>query len=81
LNNKITPYSEANNNNCQNNCFCYVIPAGTWQVAKPISDTVIAGCSVAPGFNFANFKLIDPNSNEAKQLITAIPEMAKFIKH
>lgn len=61
------------------NCFCYVIPAGTWQAAEPISDTVFVGCSVAPGFDFSDFTLMDPNSKEAKLLISAAPEMAKFI--
>ena len=28
-----------------NNCFCYVVPADTWQAAEPISDTVLVGCS------------------------------------
>lgn len=63
----------------KSNCFCYVIPAGIWQAAEPISDTVLVGCSVAPGFDFADFELIDPNSNEANQLIATAPEMAKFI--
>jgi uncharacterized protein len=61
------------------NCFCYVIPAGTWQAAEPIADTVLVGCSVAPGFDFSDFKLIDPCSNEANRLISTVPEMAKFI--
>ena len=32
------------------NRFCYVVPAGWWQAAEPIADTVLVGCSVAPGF-------------------------------
>ena len=61
-----------------NNCFCYVIPANTWQAAKPISDTVLVGCSVAPGFEFSDFTLIDPNSEDAKRLISVAPEMARY---
>ncbi len=61
-----------------NNCFCYVIPADTWQAAEPISDTVLVGCSVAPGFEFSDFTLIEPNSEEAKQLISVAPEMARY---
>ncbi len=60
------------------NCFCYVIPAGTWQAAEPISDTVLVGCSVAPGFEFSDFTLIDPNSEDAKLLISVAPEMARY---
>ena len=60
------------------NCFCYVIPAGTWQAAEPISDTVLVGCSVAPGFEFSDFTLIDPNSEDAKLLISVAPEMVRY---
>jgi len=60
------------------NCFCHVIPAGTWQAAEPISDTVLVGCSVAPGFEFSDFSLIVPDSKEAKMLISLTPEMERF---
>ena len=61
-----------------NNCFCYVIPAGMWQAAEPISETVLVGCSVAPGFEFSDFTLIEPNSEDAKLLISLESEMARF---
>jgi hypothetical protein len=61
-----------------NNRFCHVIPAGIWQAAEPISDTVLVGCSVAPGFEFSDFTLIDPHSQEAKRLLSAAPEMARY---
>jgi len=61
------------------NCFCHVIPAGTWQAAEPVSDTILAGCSVAPGFEFSDFTLIHPESEEAKKLLSAAPDMARYI--
>lgn len=61
------------------NRFCHVIPAGTWQAAEPISDTILVGCSVAPGFEFSDFTLIDSNSEEAERLISIAPEMERFI--
>ncbi len=63
----------------RNNCFCHVVPADTWQAAEPISDTVLVGCSVAPGFEFSDFTLIDPHSDDAKLLLSTAPEMEKFI--
>lgn len=62
-----------------NNCFCHVVPAGTWQAAAPISGTVLVGCSVAPGFEFADFTLIDPGSDAAKRLLSLAPEMARYL--
>jgi predicted cupin superfamily sugar epimerase len=64
----------------ENNCFCHVIPAGTWQAAVPLSDTVLVGCSVAPGFEFSDFTLITPHSDEAQLLLNIAPEMRKFIQ-
>ena len=60
------------------NIFCHVIPAGIWQAAEPISDAVLAGCSVAPGFEFSDFTLIDPDSAEGKLLVSIAPELGKF---
>jgi len=60
------------------NIFCHVIPAGIWQAAEPISDTVLVGCSVAPGFEFSDFTLFDPNSDEGKLLASIAPELGRF---
>lgn len=61
------------------NCFCHVVPAGIWQAAISISDTVLVGCSVAPGFEYNDFELIDPKSEKAKLLINLSSEMTKFV--
>jgi uncharacterized protein len=62
-----------------NNCFCYVIPADIWQAAVPISEKVLVGCSVAPGFEFSDFTLMTQNSDYAKKLISVAPDMARYI--
>lgn len=37
-----------------------LVPAGVWQAARPDGDeTVIVGCVVSPGFDFADFELLD----------------------
>ena len=38
-----------------------VVPAGTWFGAAPLPDTLysLVGCTVAPGFDFADFELAD----------------------
>jgi len=60
------------------NCFCHVIPAGTWQAAEPISGAVLVGCSVAPGFEFADFELIAPASDQARLIQSRHPHLSKF---
>ncbi|KJC60271.1 cupin [Bradyrhizobium sp. LTSPM299] len=34
-----------------------VVPADTWQSAESTGDWTLVGCTVAPGFAFANFEL------------------------
>ena len=40
------------------NQFCTVVPAGVWQAAEPLSDEVLVGCSVGPGFEFEDFQMM-----------------------
>ena len=37
-----------------------VVPAGWWQAARPLGDWTLAGCTVAPGFEFSAFELAPP---------------------
>ncbi len=37
----------------------HVVPAGVWQGARPVGGAVLCGCTVAPGFDFADFELPD----------------------
>lgn len=62
------------------NCFCHVVPAGMWQAAEPISGKVLLGCSVAPGFEFEDFALIDPGSKEAQNLMNQDISMSKLVE-
>ena len=34
------------------------VPAGTWQAARPAGAYTLAGCTVAPGFEYADFELL-----------------------
>jgi predicted cupin superfamily sugar epimerase len=34
-----------------------VVPAGIWQAAEPENEAVLCGCTVAPGFDFADFEM------------------------
>ena len=37
-----------------------VIPAMTWQSARSLGDYSLAGCTVAPGFEFSGFEMAPP---------------------
>ncbi len=34
-----------------------VVPAGVWQAARPVGGWTLAGCTVAPAFEFAGFEM------------------------
>lgn len=36
-----------------------IVPAGAWQAARSLGDWTLVGCTVAPGFEFARFEVID----------------------
>lgn len=63
----------------EEDCFCHVVPAGTWQAAEPISGAVLAGCSVAPGFEFSDFQIMGHDSEHARLLTSLDSEMTNFI--
>jgi predicted cupin superfamily sugar epimerase len=52
-----------------------VVPAGVWQAAEPERDAVLCGCTVAPGFEFADFEI---GSGEA--LAAEFPDDAALIR-
>jgi predicted cupin superfamily sugar epimerase len=37
-----------------------IVPANAWQAAESCGDWTLAGCTVAPGFDFAAFELAPP---------------------
>jgi predicted cupin superfamily sugar epimerase len=54
-----------------------VVPAGVWQAAEPEEEGegVWCGCTVAPGFDFADFEM-----GRAEELIGAFPEDEELIR-
>jgi uncharacterized protein len=40
-----------------------IVPARAWQAAESLGDWTLAGCTVAPGFDFAGFELAPKNWN------------------
>lgn len=59
--------------------FCHVVAAGLWQAAEPLGETVLVGCSVGPGFEFQDFQLMDPRSQEAGLLRSIDHRMSRLI--
>lgn len=58
---------------------CLLIPAGVWQAAAPVGESVLVGCTVAPGFEFEDFTLIDPEGEEATAIRAIDPSLDRFL--
>jgi predicted cupin superfamily sugar epimerase len=54
-----------------------VVPAGWWQAARTTGAYTLVGCSVGPGFDFADFRLMDPG--EAAALRSRRPDLSVFL--
>ena len=60
--------------------YCHVVKAGLWQAAVPIDGKVLVGCSVAPGFEYPDFELMDPAEEMGKRIIESYPELIKLVE-
>ncbi len=56
-----------------------VIAAGEWQAAESAGDFTLTGCTVGPGFDFADFRLLRDDAAAGRKLRAAQPRLARFI--
>ena len=56
-----------------------VVPAGCWQRARTLGAYSLAGCTVAPGFDFADFALLDDHPEPRQRLLERFPKEAEFL--
>jgi uncharacterized protein len=56
-----------------------VVPAGAWQAARPLGDYALAGCTVAPGFEFEDWTLLREDAAADADLRRRFPEYAGLI--
>ena len=57
---------------------CHTVPAGWWQAARPRGAYALAGCTVAPGFEFADFRFLREAPEELARLRALSPELARL---
>jgi predicted cupin superfamily sugar epimerase len=57
----------------------HVVPAGEWQAARTTGAYTLVGCTVGPGFDFEDFRLLDAQSAEADSIRRRHPDWAIFI--
>jgi len=66
------------NNVAAGETFQFVVPARAWFASEPAPNSAftLAGCTVAPGFDFADFEIA-----ERKNLLAAYPQHSEIINH
>jgi predicted cupin superfamily sugar epimerase len=53
----------------------HVVPAGCWQAVRPTGAYTLVDCSVGPGFDFADFRLLGDLPEHAAALRTRFPDL------
>lgn len=55
------------------------VPAGLWQAARTLGGYSLVGCTVAPGFEFSDFRLMRDDATAAAAFREAHPELAEWL--
>lgn len=73
---------DADSENCQeivlsaeNGMYHHVIPGGNYQAAESSGEYTLVGCTVAPGFDFADFSFL---AEDIRETPTRFPWVAEF---
>jgi len=56
-----------------------VVPAGCWQAVRCTGEYTLAGCTVAPGFEFSDFRLLREFPDLSATLKAAFPELLAYL--
>jgi uncharacterized protein len=57
----------------------YTVPAGWWQAARPLGGFALVGCTVGPGFDFADFSYLRDQPQHARRLRALLPAAADLL--
>jgi predicted cupin superfamily sugar epimerase len=57
----------------------HVVPAHGWQAAHSTGAYTLVGCTVGPGFDFADFQLLRDRPVETEAMRRRHPDVARFI--
>lgn len=56
-----------------------VIPPHHWQAARTTGAFTLVGCTVGPGFDFSDFRMLNQLPEEAEKLRREQPELLSFL--
>ena len=56
-----------------------IVPAAAWQAARPTGDFSLVTCTVGPGFDFADFRMLTEDAHAAGRIGELAPELSSLI--
>jgi predicted cupin superfamily sugar epimerase len=56
-----------------------VVPGKDWQAARSLGDYTLVGCTVSPGFEFREFRMLRDQRAQAAEIRTRYPELTELI--
>jgi uncharacterized protein len=56
----------------------HAVPALWWQAARPLGAYALAGCTVAPGFEYEDFSLLEDDPTAVRLLARLDPALAEL---
>lgn len=56
----------------------HVVPSGHWQAARPLGPYALVGCTVGPGFDFADFRMLRDDRDLSSIVRTRFPDVAEL---
>ena len=57
----------------------HTIPSRNWQAARSLGPYTLVGCTVGPGFDFADFRMMSDDAEVAARIRARWPEADAFI--
>jgi len=57
----------------------HVIAAGRWQAARSTGAYTLVGCTVGPGFDFADFEMLGQRPDRGETFRRRHPDLARFV--
>ena len=55
------------------------VAASHWQAARTLGDYALVGCTVGPGFDFADFTILADDATSAVRLLALDQELASLV--
>ena len=57
-----------------------VVPGGCWQAARTLGKYALLGCSVAPGFTYAEFELLGSSGGPVREFKARYPDLWRRVQ-